>query len=193
MNLLGHIYLSNNDNALAIANLFGDFVKGKKHLEYPEWIQHGVKLHREIDQYIDNHPSVKELIVLLRPDLPKVASVAIDLFFDHLLAKNWHKFHSVELTKFLDQFYTDIPTYRNHFSDDFAFFLTLMIERRWMNHYSSFEGLKKMCNGVGSRLSFPNALPGAYTTFLKHETAIESAFYEYMRDANEHFLIINYK
>lgn len=193
MNLLGHIYLSNNDNRLAVANLFGDFVKGKKYLEYPEWIQAGVRLHREIDQYIDNHPSVRNLMEILRPEIPRVSAVAIDLFFDHLLAKNWEKFHSTELNLFLADFYSSIPSFKSSFDPNFEFFLNMLMERKWINHYSSFEGLKRMCNGVGNRISFPNALPQAYNSFKKHETAIESAFYEYMTDANEHFLIANSK
>lgn len=193
MNLLGHIYLSNNNNQMAVANLFGDFVKGKKYLDYPEWIQKGVLLHREIDQFIDNHEKVRELIQVIRPDLPKVASVAIDLFFDHLLAKNWQDFHKAPLTAFLAEFYGVVPEYQNAFNADFNYFLRMLLERKWINHYSKFEGLQRMCHGVGKRISFPNALPQAYLTFSKHETTIESVFYEYMRDANEHFLGTNSK
>ena len=93
MNFLGHLYFSHNDYDLMIANLFGDSVKGKKYLNYSVKIQEGILLHRKIDSYIDNHPSVKELRLNLYKDLPKVAGVAIDLYFDHLLAIHWDQYH----------------------------------------------------------------------------------------------------
>src|SRR5574343_294919 len=107
MNYLGHIYFSNNDPQLAIANLFGDFVKGKKYLDYPYHVQKGVLLHRKIDHFIDHHAGVVRLIHEIRPHLPKVAPIAIDIYFDHLLAKNWQKYHPTELPAFLATLYSN--------------------------------------------------------------------------------------
>jgi acyl carrier protein phosphodiesterase len=96
MNFLGHLYFSNNDFELMQANLFGDFVKGKDYTHLPLKLQEGVTLHRKIDHYIDHHPAVLDLVHLLHDDLPKVAAIAVDIYFDHLLAKNWSKFHSID-------------------------------------------------------------------------------------------------
>ena len=49
MNFLGHLYFSYDNHALMIANIFGDFVRGKDLSDYPEIIQKGITLHREID------------------------------------------------------------------------------------------------------------------------------------------------
>ena len=95
MNFLGHLYFSNNDPELMYANLFGDSVKGKKYLDYPEEIQKGILLHRKIDDFIDRHNAVIELKRELYNELPKISSVAIDLFFDHLLAQKWNDYHSM--------------------------------------------------------------------------------------------------
>ena len=84
-------------------NLFGDFVKGKDLSRYPEKIQEGILLHREIDNYIDHHPVILELIHELYIPLPKVAPIAVDLYFDHLLAKKWSEFHSLRLEDFVQQ------------------------------------------------------------------------------------------
>ena len=105
MNFLGHLYFSGTDKELMLANLFGDFVRGSKHGHFPEVIQKGIKLHRSIDFYIDNHPLVKELKYDLMSELPKVGPVAVDLFFDHLLARNWTDFHQTAYTSFLSDFY----------------------------------------------------------------------------------------
>ncbi|HLU87619.1 MAG TPA: hypothetical protein VKZ44_07670, partial [Taishania sp.] len=82
MNYLGHIFFSDKDPALMYANLFGDFVKGRNWKQYTNEIQKGIVLHRTIDSFIDTHSAVKELAHLLAPDLPKVAPIAIDIYFD---------------------------------------------------------------------------------------------------------------
>ena len=189
MNYLGHIYFSNNDLKLAKANLFGDSVKGKDYSHFPEIIQQGIKLHRSIDNYIDHHPKVLELIRELRPELPKVSGIAIDLFFDHLLAKHWSNWHSQPLKEFLHTVHTELEQLdRNFYPADFNLFIRRLCEMKWMNHYAYTEGLDKMCNGVGRRLSFDNALKNGLNVFLRHEQTIENTFNEYMRDANEYFL-----
>lgn len=188
MNYLGHIYFSNNDPQLAVANLFGDFIKGKKYLEYPEYIQKGVLLHRKIDHFIDHHFEVLHLIHQIRPDLPKVAPIAIDIYFDHLLAKNWDQYHPVPLTAFLADLYSKIDLSNEPYPANFKQFIGLLIEQNWINHYSSEEGLYRMCQGVSSKLSFENALKQGHEVFYRFENEITSCFHEYMRDANEHLM-----
>lgn len=189
MNYLGHIYFSNNDLHLAKANLFGDSVKGKDYSHFPDIIQQGIKLHRTIDNYIDHHPKVLELIRELRPDLPKVSGIAIDLFFDHLLAKNWSNWHPKPLSDFLANIHNSLEKIdRSFYPHDFNLFIQRLCEMKWMNHYASREGLDKMCNGVSRRLSFDNELKNGLSVFLRHEKSIEETFNEYMRDANEYFL-----
>lgn len=187
MNFLGHLYFSNNDLELMYANLFGDFVKGKAMYNFPEIIQKGIQLHRSIDGYIDTHEDVRKLLKTLYPELPKVSNVAIDLFFDHLLASHWKNFHSIDLTEFLENFYTFQPLYWADYTSDFQSFIEIMRARKWLNYYPMREGLEKSCAGVGSRISFPNLLHQAPLTFDRHYNEIYSCFESYMSDAIQHF------
>jgi acyl carrier protein phosphodiesterase len=77
MNFLGHLYFSNNNLELMYANLFGDHVKGSDYSHFPEIVQTGISLHRSIDNYIDHHPKVVELMHKLYPELPKVTVIAM--------------------------------------------------------------------------------------------------------------------
>jgi acyl carrier protein phosphodiesterase len=188
MNYLGHIYFSNNNLRLAKANLFGDSVKGKDYSRFPEFIQEGIKLHRDIDSYIDHHPKVLELIREIRTDLPKVAGIAIDLFFDHLLAKNWSNWSQETLDTFLNRVHNSLEELdKQAYPESFNFFIHKLCEIQWMNHYAFTDGLDKMCNGVSRRLSFDNELKNGLAVFLKYETKIIVVFNEYMQDANEYF------
>ncbi len=187
MNFLGHLYFSRNDHELMYANLFGDHVKGT-HLEnYTESIRQGVFLHRSIDHYIDHHPGVVELLHTLYSELPKVSGIAVDLYFDHLLAVNWHKYHPEDLETFLEGFYAYEPLVWHNFPEEFRTFIGQMKKYRWMNYYSRFEGLERSSEGVASRISFANKLTDAPTVFLKHREHIEACFSSYMQDAIPYF------
>jgi len=189
MNFLGHLYFSNNDFALMQANLYGDFVKGKDLSNYPEKIQEGIGLHRRIDNFIDHHPAVIELLHKLYEPLPKVAGIAVDLYFDHLLAKNWKEFHTKEYDVFVNDFYNSIDFSNKHYSDQFYVMLTKMKEINWLHYYQFMEGLEKSSFGLSKRISFPNELAKAPTVFVQFEKDITEAFQKYMIDAKIEFSV----
>lgn len=189
MNFLGHLYFSNNDLQIMQANLFGDFVKGKDLSKYPDKIQQGILLHRKIDNYIDHHLVVLGLISELYKFLPKVAPIAVDLYFDHLLAKKWSEFHTVKLDDFIQQFYTSLDPSTTYYTEQFQFMLTKMQEKNWLYNYQFLEGLEKMSNGVSRRISFPNKLSDAALVYQQYEQKIEETFYIYMKDARHYFSI----
>lgn len=187
MNFLGHLYFSNNNLDLMVANLFGDFCKGKSYLAYPLETQRGVLLHREIDDYIDNHSEVLALRQKLYAPLPKVSGIAIDLYFDHLLAKHWKRFHALTLEDFLAKFYKHASSINPSYPDEFHHFITKLRESQWMNYYPSSFGLQKSCEGVSRRLSFENVLKNAPTLLLPYQEELLKVFLVYMRDAVARF------
>ncbi len=174
-----------------LANLFGDFVKGSKFQHFSSKIQEGIVLHRAIDTYIDSHKDVMDLKLMLYQDLPKVAGVAVDLFFDHLLAKTWEMHHVQEYQTFLNDFYHHISEIDNDLTSDFKQFISIFRERKWLNHYPTSFGLAKSCEGVSKRISFINKLAEAPEIFYKREKEIEAVFQQYMVDAKNYFSVKN--
>ncbi|MBP6091769.1 MAG: acyl carrier protein phosphodiesterase [Crocinitomicaceae bacterium] len=188
MNFLGHLYFSQDHQELMHANLFGDFVKGKHYEKYSDLVQKGVLLHRSIDHFIDTNEQVVKLMRTLYTDLPKISSVAIDLYFDHLLARYWDKFHQMSLTTYLTNFYNHQPYNWEEYPEVFQHFLVKMKSYKWMSYYHSHEGLTKACHGVSSRISFENQLKNAPSIFLSREQEITSVFFQYMEAAQNALL-----
>jgi acyl carrier protein phosphodiesterase len=187
MNFLGHLYFSNNNSELMLNNLFGDFVKGKDISKYPFPIQEGIILHRKIDHFIDRHPKVLQLNRLLFEDLPKVSAIAVDIYFDHLLAKNWSHFHNTDFIIFLEQFYKSVNLSNEFYTEEFKQMISKMIEVNWISYYPLLEGLDIACNGVSKRISFENKLKEGKSVFLKFESEIEITFREFMLDTKQFF------
>jgi acyl carrier protein phosphodiesterase len=186
MNFLGHLYFSRNDKELMLANLFGDFVKGKDLSHFSIKTQQGIYLHRNIDSYIDNHPAVHDLLQILYKPLPKVAGIAVDLYFDHILAENWKDFHEVKLADFIQDFYDSVHLNHEDFTPKFRLMMEKLIEHNWLYQYQFEHGLYKACQGVSRRLSFENPLSNGLDVYHEYKTEITKAFHLYMKDANSH-------
>jgi acyl carrier protein phosphodiesterase len=187
MNFLGHLYFSNNDLELMHANLLGDSIKGSNLSKFPEIIQRGVRLHRATDNYIDTHPAVKELLSKLHEPLPKVSGIAVDLYFDHLLAKNWSSFHGVHLSQFVEAFYTATPKHHSFESKQYKFMIAKMKDMNWLYNYRTHEGLTYACSGLSKRISFDNLLHKAPDVYLENEALITDTFHRFMAEAIPYF------
>jgi len=177
-----------------VANLYGDFVKGKDYSYLPEIVQKGVYLHRTIDDFIDHHDAVTELRLRLYQDLPKIAGIAIDLYFDYFLANNWKRYHTKSLSTFVDDFF-DFSLkdknlqFENNFSypDSFVHLLSIMYERNWLNRYQEFEGIDMAANGLSKIISFDNNLHEAVPVLKQNYDTIEDCFSSFMHDAIKKF------
>lgn len=169
------------------ANLMGDYVKGKDYTHLPKRLQEGVKLHRTIDNFIDTHPIVLELLRELYEPLPKISAIAVDLYFDHLLAKNWDSFHNQNLKEFTQDFYNVLPDYQEHHPEHFKFMLAKMKELDWLYEYRNHSGLTYACSGLSKRISFENKLASAPAVFLEKKESITLAFNSFMSEAIPYF------
>lgn len=183
MNYLGHLFFSNNDIELMYANIYGDFVKGSALSHHPEIIQKGVKLHRTIDSYIDNHVKVLVLKKMLSKDLPKISAIAIDLYFDHLLAVKWETFNTENLKNFTTNFHAHNFDIQHYTDEHFLFLMRKMKADNWLFHYQYHHGLEFACKGLSKRISFSNQLYNAPNVFLTFQEEIEITFNDFMTDA----------
>lgn len=80
MNYLAHAYFSFGDPAILTGNMISDYVKGKKQFDYPIAIQKGIKLHRAIDQFTDDHATTKAIKQIFLPWLGFMLALLQTLF-----------------------------------------------------------------------------------------------------------------
>ena len=153
MNFLAHIYLARQSADAMFGALLGDFVKGKFTAQYSQPIALEISLHRKIDIYTDTHPSVKEARQLFHPDRRRYAGIALDVFYDHVLAKNWDSYCVTPLQDFIDCFHQALLQRKALWPDDLAKIAHRMIEQNWLSSYSEFESIKVAINRISQRLS----------------------------------------
>lgn len=151
MNFLAHIYLSGEDEGVIIGNFIADGIKGKSYQKFPETIQRGILLHRNIDTFTDQHPIVKQSTARLHQNYGHYSGVIVDILYDHFLAKNWLDYHQVPLEEFVAAFYQLLR-------DNFAVLPTriqrmmpYMIADNWLLSYATIPGISKILNQMNVR------------------------------------------
>ena len=63
----------------------------------------GARLHRRVDAFTDTHPVFARSRALFRDGHGRYSAILTDLFYDHVLARDWHRYHDQPLDRFIDQ------------------------------------------------------------------------------------------
>jgi acyl carrier protein phosphodiesterase len=176
MNFLAHIYLSGDNPQLRIGNFMADHVKGSAINQLPDEIYNGVKLHRLIDQYTDQHPVVMLSKKRLRPEFHKYAPVITDVFYDHFLARDWEKYHDESLNLFTRKFYNSAETFEKFLPERTRRMLFYMKADNWLLSYSKIEGIHQALCGMARRTTFDSSMEIASFALEKNYTEFENEF-----------------
>ena len=182
MNYLAHIYLSGNDIELAMGNFIADSDKGYKYNEYPIRWQKGILLHRFIDSYTDSHLIFKSHAKLFFNSHRHYSRVLIDMYYDHILAKNWSNYHEKSLKDFSNHFYKKLLENEDHLPLNVKSSLKYLISDNWFNLYSTIDGLKRILAQMESRIKYTSKLSESTDKFVSLLSIIEPEFFLFFED-----------
>lgn len=92
MNWLAHLVLARQSDDAMLGALLGDFVFGSSGLErFGAVARREILLHRRVDAFTDAHPAVAALRARFPDGRRRYAGIALDVYFDHLLARDWSR------------------------------------------------------------------------------------------------------
>ncbi|SHG27935.1 acyl carrier protein phosphodiesterase [Flagellimonas flava] len=176
MNFLAHIYLSFDDPEITLGNFFADHIRGNKFKHFPDRIQKGIVLHREIDTFTDSHPIAKQSSKRLHKNYSHYSRVIVDIYYDHFLAKNWSTYSNVPLANFIDSFYDLLE-------DNYALLplatqrmIPYMIADNWLLSYAHLDGISKVLDGMNRRTKNKSKMNFAILDLEEHYGAFENEF-----------------
>jgi acyl carrier protein phosphodiesterase len=174
MNFLAHLHLADISDTHLVANLCGDFAKGKIE-DHPKHLQQGIWLHRQIDQVTDSHEIIIDLLKQFPKTSRRVAPILIDLAFDHYLAFYWEEYHHQELDVFCQKAYQELNT-TPQLPATLQAIAPKIIQQDWLSSYQTKQGLNQAIKGVSQRLSKPELFDHAIRDVDKLYVEIEIAF-----------------
>ncbi|QHV93844.1 acyl carrier protein phosphodiesterase [Spirosoma endbachense] len=189
MNILAHGYLSARKDGLLIGNFIGDFIKGNPAHPRHKLTLHevaGVRLHREIDTFTDAHPDVAAVRELLHPRCHKYAGVAVDVFFDHFLARNFDQLTGESLPDFTRYFYSALQRLSPRFPTPAARMLHALVRYDWVMGYQTTEGIDQSLKGISRRTAFPSGLDTAIIDLVLYYDQIGEHFMHFWPELVDH-------
>lgn len=195
MNFLAHLYLSFNNEDIIIGNFIADAVKGNSLGHFPPGVARGIRLHREIDHFTDNHPVFKQSRDRILPVYGKFSGIVIDIYYDHFLARNWKDYSSADLGDYVNRAYGLLVSRYSVLPGRSRRILPFMIAQNWLVGYADFKSLQRVFNGMSRRTRYLSGMENAITDLKNSYGLFESEFRlffpELIRHAENHFKTLN--
>jgi len=193
VNYLAHLYLSFDNENIVVGNFMGDFVKGNQLQQYESQIQQGIKIHREIDHFTDNHPIIKQGRKRLIKDYRHYSGVIMDIYCDHFLAKNWERYADEELKNFSTRHYQLLNQHLAILPPRCQYLLSYMEAGDWLYQYQYMAGVQFALSGMASRTSFDSGMERATQNLGEYYEEFGAEFQEFFIEIVEHIHIFTAK
>ncbi|MDD3771207.1 MAG: acyl carrier protein phosphodiesterase [Weeksellaceae bacterium] len=179
MNFLAHQYLSFQNSDIQLGNLYGEIVRAKDYINYPNGIQTGILLHRSIDHFTDEHAAVKNCTKFFHENHGKYAPVIVDVVFDYFLIKNWTLYSSIEFEKFVEDCYRLFQLNLNNFPPSLRYIVKHLLKYDWFHNYQSLKGIQQTLKGISQRSKFENNIEDAIIEIQEFHDPLESNFRQF--------------
>ena len=179
MNHLAHVVLAGPDPDDRLGAFLGDHVKGIAAVNaLPPGLARGVRLHRKIDAWSDNHPAVVALRARTGPEWRRYSGVILDVLFDAMLVRGWKTWHTVPLTDFARGIDDLLAERRDEIPPQLARFAAWAARVNLWTRYDNREMLEQIFAGLARRHARPSPLQAGPMLLDRLEPEIERTFEE---------------
>lgn len=184
MNFLGHLLVSGDDPLVITGNFMADAVKGRDLSGHSEGIQRGIRLHRRIDTFTDQHALTLQGRERLRAHCGKFAGVALDIFYDHCIASAWSE--AEPLHAFARRMYVLLDAHTQLMPERTRRMLPYMTRGDWLTSYATLEGIGAALSGLARRVPNGTPLIGAERVLAAHRDAYVAECSAFLRELRIH-------
>jgi len=178
MNYLAHLYLARGSHEAMLGALLGDFVFGRAALDdYSPVERREILVHRKVDRYTDDHPLVVQARDHFPDGLRRYAGIALDVYYDHLLARHWHRYSDVALDAFTAPFYAYMLGRLDRLPERLRAIAPRIAAHDWLGSYRRRDSVDLAVSRIATRLSRNGErLVACLDTLRVHETDIAAGF-----------------
>jgi acyl carrier protein phosphodiesterase len=156
VNFLAHLHLSDGTPPSMVGGLVADFVRQPEVERLPPGIQEGIRLHRLIDAFTDRHPIVHGSIARLGGKFGWFSGILIDVYYDHILARDWPRYSTEPLRAFADRAYSALQDLLPFVPGEVGGYIRGFIDDDRLVRYATREGiadtLSRVSNRIGRRM-----------------------------------------
>lgn len=183
MNYLTHLLLADIDDEAMLGAFLGDFVKGRQLDHFTPVVAREITLHRRIDSFTDAHPIVQSALARFEPERRRFGGIALDVFYDHVLAQNFEQYGPASLNVFSRRAYRVLQQDNAQMPMQARTVADRMIGQDWFAAYADFDGLGMALHGIGRRLSRGSEhLEACARDLAQHYASLAAGFPELLDD-----------
>ena len=183
MNYLAHAYCSFRNPEWMVGNMISDFVKGRKQYDYSPSVQQGIRLHRLIDTFTDNHAATAAAKEIFRPHYRLYAGAFVDVVYDFFLANDPHCFpDEASLMDFSQYTYEVLQNFYDVLPENYQQMYRYMKTQNWLYNYRQYWGIEKSFGGVVYRSKYLSDSQTAYALFLEHQHTLQQCYTAFAPD-----------
>jgi acyl carrier protein phosphodiesterase len=179
MNFLAHLFLAPQTKESHIGSLLADFSRignNQLHYHFSPGITDAVILHRKIDVFTDAHPDVAAAVHLLFSKYRHYSRIAVDIYFDHFLSKNWSRFSSIPFGKFIDSVHQSFSIMPSGLPENFCLFTKRLRTFEILEAYGSIEDLKEVFSRTEMRIKSKPGIDRAWVEMVANYSEFNRLF-----------------
>lgn len=136
----------------------------------------GIRLHRAIDSYTDQHPAVVAARNLLPPPYRRYAGIALDMWFDHALARDFGRWSAQPLPEFSAGVRALLHEHDARLPPAMQRFAGYMVAHDLPAGYAQADILGLALRGIGQRLSRANPLDSVLPVLVALDEPLHAQF-----------------
>lgn len=183
MNFLAHLHIADYCQSDLSGNLLGDFVKGNPDGKFPESVVDGIRLHRFIDRYTDQHNLVLQQKKYFPVSLKRFSPIALDVFWDHCLACDWSNFHALSLVDFIqDAKSTCLSPQPYDVPDNYLTTMNAMWAGEWLLSYQDINNVVYVLDRMSHRSSRMRPLAHCGEMLIENYIELRTVFLQLYPD-----------
>jgi acyl carrier protein phosphodiesterase len=193
LNLLAHLHLSRGcPPDVLTANVLADYLGRYDPVEelpakVAERLMPGIRLHREIDGFTDQHEVVEEARDLISPERRRLAGIITDIAFDYFLTRHWDRFSSEKREITISRGYATMAMVAaTGLSERTREIISKMRVSDWLSGYGTLEGQALTFSRVSRRSPAVGKLLGAEEEIVDNDRELEGCFLRFYPDLEEH-------
>lgn len=177
MNHLAHFLLAPAEPQALLGTLLADFQRGPIDAALPLDVARAVRLHRAIDSATDSQAEVLALKAAFPSGRRRFAGLALDLYFDHCLSRDWPRYADEPLDAFVETTYAALDAQLDapFVPQRMRGFTAAMRDQDWLRSYATLDG-------VGAALG---RLESAFRRRFAREVALQPLLDEIVRVQSE--------
>ena len=176
MNYLAHLYLADANPESLIGNLMGDFAKGPIDQHLSPAIRQGIALHRKIDVFTNVHPLFTRSRQRIRPPFHRYSGILVDIFYDHLLARDWAQYSPLSLVCFSRTVYRILIAHYDNLPPLMRRSVSYIIANDLLLSYREVAGIERALRGIEGRLKRPSRLGEAVAELSDNYASLATDF-----------------